>query len=49
MEEVKAKKLKNLKLDEDVIKLLHIQAIKAGFNNVQNYMEHVLIEKSKEK
>lgn len=49
MEESKPKKMKNVKLTEDVIKALNIQAAIAGFNNVQNYMEHILIEKSKEK
>lgn len=44
-----SKKVKNIKLEEAVLKKLHLQAIEAGFNNVQNYLEDVLIKKSENK
>lgn len=40
-------KVKNIKLDEDYFTKLHIQALKAGYNNLQNYLEALLIEQSK--
>lgn len=43
------KKVKNVKLAESVLKILHLQAIEAGFNNLQNYLEHILILKSENK
>lgn len=41
------KKVKNIKLEQEILNTLFKQALDAGFNNLQNYLEHILIEQSK--
>lgn len=40
------KKVKNVKLEEVTLEKLSKQAVFAGFGNVQNYMEHILLKHS---
>lgn len=43
------KKTKLITLDQSVIDTLAIQAIKTGFKNCKNYIEHLLITQANEK
>lgn len=42
-----ARQVKNIHLEQEIIDALTIQAIKTGFKNFKNYVEHLLTQQTK--